>query len=223
MAVAGSGRSPDRMLPLIRRSRRAWRLAAGLLGLSVVLHLARGPHYAAATVTGLMAVALIARRDDFPFHGDPAARPSALLRLAGGLAFALGYGLVADWAYRVASDLPFSFASALADTARAMGGQPPREIDLLPAEFATWFPLSVLSIAAIAIARAAAVWLRPWQRSRRLSGTAKTTPSTNTTPTPAASPAGRRRSSPIRSSPRRSPTNSSWNGVRRSRGRSGSR
>ena len=55
------------------------------------------------------------------------------------------------------------------------------------------------------------------------SGTARTTPSTSTTPTPAASPAGRRRSSPTRSWPPRWPTSSSWNGARRSRGRSGSR
>ena len=68
---------------LFRRNRRAWRLAAGLLGLSVLLQLLRGPDYAAAIVTGLVAVALIARRDDFPFSGDPESRPSAVLRLAG--------------------------------------------------------------------------------------------------------------------------------------------
>jgi lysyl-tRNA synthetase class 2 len=149
---------------LTRRSRRAWRLAAALLGLSVLLHLARGPRYAAATVTGLVAVALVARRADFPFHGDPAARPSAMACLAGGLALAVGYGLVADWAYRIASDLPVSFWSALTETLRAMGGQLlPRDAGLLPAGFATCFPLSVLSIAAIAIIRTAAIWLRPWQ------------------------------------------------------------
>src|SRR5690242_20225949 len=60
---------------LIRRNPRAWRLAAGLLSLSVLLQLVRGPDYAGAIVTGLVAVALVARRDDFPFHGDPGAGP----------------------------------------------------------------------------------------------------------------------------------------------------
>jgi uncharacterized protein YPO0396 len=42
---------------------------------------------------------------------------------------------------------------------------------------------------------------------------ARTTPSTRTTPIRAASPAGRRKSSPTRSSPRHSPISSTWNGV----------
>ncbi|HUY46713.1 MAG TPA: hypothetical protein VMV92_13415 [Streptosporangiaceae bacterium] len=72
---------------LARGNRRAWRLATGLLGLSVLLQLLRGPDYAAAIVTGLVAMALIARRDDFrrrgghaPGEGRPVAgrhRPAA--------------------------------------------------------------------------------------------------------------------------------------------------
>jgi lysyl-tRNA synthetase, class II len=149
---------------LIRRNRRAWRLAAALLGLSVLLQLLRGPDYAAAIVTGLVTVALVARRDDFPHRGDPAAEPPALLRLLGMLLFALGYGIAALWAYRTASDLPFSFSAAVLDTLRAMGGQLPRDVDFLPGEFAEWFPLSVLSIVAIGVIWAAAVWIRPWRQ-----------------------------------------------------------
>ena len=52
---------------------------------------------------------------------------------------------------------------------------------------------------------------------------AKTTPSTSTTATPAASRAARRRSSPTRSWRRRSPTSSGWSGARRSSRTSGSR
>ena len=148
---------------LARGNRRAWRLAAGLLSLSVLLHLLRGPDYAAAIGTGLVTMALIARRDDFPHRGDPAARPSALLRLLGTLLFALVYGLTALWLYRTAADLPFSPYAGLLDTLRAMGGQLPRDVDLLPAEFTDWFPLSVLSIVAIGVLWAATVWIRPWR------------------------------------------------------------
>jgi lysyl-tRNA synthetase class 2 len=149
---------------LIRRNRRAWRLAVALLGLSVLLQLFRGPSYATAIVTGLTAMALIALRDDFPFGGDPAAEPSALLRLSGMLLAAMVYGVTALWIYRTAYDLPYSFGSALLDTLRAMGGQLPRDVDVLPAEFSDWFPVSVLSVAAIGVLWAAAVWLRPWRQ-----------------------------------------------------------
>ena len=149
---------------LARRNRSAWRLTVALLSLSVLLQLLRGPDYAAAMGTGLLTVAMVARREDFPHRGDPAARPSALLRLAGILAFAVVYGVAALWVYRTASDLPFSLSSALLDTLRAMGGQLPRDVDLLPGEFAEWFPLSVLSIVAIGVIWAAAVWIRPWRQ-----------------------------------------------------------
>ena len=149
---------------LVRRNRRAWRLAVTLLGLSVLLQLLRGPGYAAAIVTGLTAMALLARRDDFAHRGDPAAEPSALLRLSAMLLAAVLYGVTAVWVYRTASDLPFSPASALLDTLRAMGGQLPGDVDLLPAEFTEWFPLSVLSIVAIGVIWAATVWIRPWRQ-----------------------------------------------------------
>jgi lysyl-tRNA synthetase, class II len=149
---------------LARRSKRAWRLAAGLLGLSVLLQVLRGPGYIGAIVTGLVAVALLARREAFPFTGDPTVRPSATLRLAGTLLFTLGYGMVALWAYRSAANLPYGPAPALLDTLRAMGGQLPRDVDLLPGDFAEWLPLSVLSIAAIGVVWTAAVWLRPWRQ-----------------------------------------------------------
>ena len=149
---------------LVRRNRRAWRLAVTLLGLSVLLQLLRGPGYAGAIVTGLTAMALLARRDDFPHRGDPAAEPSALLRLSVMLLAAVLYGVTAVWVYRTASGLPFSPASALLDTLRAMGGQLPGDVDLLPTEFTEWFPVSVLSIVAIGVIWAAAVWIRPWRQ-----------------------------------------------------------
>ena len=152
---------------LARGNRRAWRLAAGLLGLSVLLQLLRGPDYAAAVVSGLLAIALIARRDDFRHRGDPAARPSAVARLLGLLALALVYGVTALCAYRAAAGLPFSPPAALRGTLRAMAGQVPADVDLLPGEFAEWFPLSVLSIVVTGVIWAAAVWLRPWRQRLR--------------------------------------------------------
>jgi lysyl-tRNA synthetase class 2 len=149
---------------LVRRNQRAWRLAAGLLGLSVLLQVLHGPDYADAIVTGLVTVALLARRADFPFAGDPSAKPSAPLRLTGMLLLTLGYGMTALWAYQTAAGLPFSPSSALLDTLRAMSGQLPSDVDLLPGDFAEWFPLSVLSIAAIGVIWAAAVWVRPWRQ-----------------------------------------------------------
>jgi lysyl-tRNA synthetase class 2 len=148
---------------LIRRNQRAWRLAAGLLGLSVLLQVLRGPDYAGAIVTGLVAVALLARREDFPFTGDPSVKPSAPLRLAGTLLLTFGYGVTTLWGYQTAAGLPFSPSSAVLDTLRAMSGQLPRDVDLLPGHFAEWFPLSVLSIAVIGVIWAAVEWVRPWR------------------------------------------------------------
>jgi Phosphatidylglycerol lysyltransferase, C-terminal len=149
---------------LARRNRRAWRLAAALLGLSAVLHLLRGPDYAAVIVTGLIAVALVARRQDFPHRGDPAAEVPALVRLTGMLGLAMAYGVTVLCAYRTVAGLPFAFYPALLDTIRALAGLPPRGSQYIPGDFSRWFPLSVLSIAAIGVVWAAEVWVRPWRQ-----------------------------------------------------------
>jgi lysyl-tRNA synthetase class 2 len=149
---------------LARRNHRAWRLALLLLGASVLLHLLRGPGYAAASVTGLIALALLARRDDFPYRGDPGAEQSALWRLLAMVLLATGYGVAAVWVSRTAADLPTSLWSALADTARAMAGLLPSDARYLPRDFTGWFSPSVLSIVAIGASWATWVWLRPWRQ-----------------------------------------------------------
>ena len=149
---------------LTRRSRRAWGLCVALLGLSTALVLVRGTDYAAAIMTGLIAVALVARRQEFPFRGDPAAEPSALLRLAGMLAAAIVYGIVTLFAYQTVAGMPFSLTAALGDSIRALAGLAPHGSQYLPGGFATWFPASVLSIAAIGLVWAAEVWVRPWRQ-----------------------------------------------------------
>jgi lysyl-tRNA synthetase class 2 len=157
LLIAGRG--------LARRNRPAWCLAVALLSLSALLQLLRGPDYAAAIVTALVAVALVARRHDFPFRGDPAAQPPALLRLAAMLMLAVAYGILAQWVQRTAAGLPFSLGRAMADTAWALAGQIPRDFDVLPGgEFALWLPFSVMSIAAAGLIWAAGVWVRPWRQ-----------------------------------------------------------
>ena len=149
---------------LARRNRRAWQLCVALLGLSAALNLLRGPDYAAAIVTGLIAVALVASRQNFPFRGDPAAEPSALLRLAGMLAAAMVYGIMALSVYRAVAGLPFSLPAALWDSVRALAGLAPHGSQYLPGGFSRWFPASVLSIAVIGVLWAAEVWVRPWRQ-----------------------------------------------------------
>ncbi len=149
---------------LVRRNRRAWRLAVALLGLSAVLHLLRGPDYAAAIATGLLAVALVARRQDFPHRGDPAAELSALVRLTGMLALAVVYSVTVLCLYRTVAGLPVDAGSVALDTIRALVGLPPHGSQYMPRDFSRWFPLSVLSIAAIGVIWAAEVWVRPWRQ-----------------------------------------------------------
>ena len=149
---------------LARGNRRAWQLSIALLGISAVLHLLRGPDYAAAIITALFAVALLARRQDFPFSGDPGAQPSALVRLAGMLALAVSYGLIAIFVYRMAAGVSFRLSDAWSDTVRALVGRRPVREAYLGPDFSRWFPFSVLSIAVIGLIWAASGWLRPWRQ-----------------------------------------------------------
>jgi lysyl-tRNA synthetase, class II len=156
---------------LARGNRRAWRLCAALLWLSVALHLVRGPDYPSAIVTALAAVALMAGRGDFPFRGDPESDPPALLRVGVMLAAAVGYGFVTLSLYRAVAGLPFSPSSAAWDSVRALAGLAPHGSQYLPAHFSTWYPASVAAIAAAGLVWAAWVWVRPW-RDRLFDGNA---------------------------------------------------
>lgn len=149
---------------LVRRNRPAWRLAVGLLGFSLLLDLLPAPHFAAAALTGLIIMAVIARRDDFRFSGDPAARPSALIRLLAMLAFTFTFGVTAQWAGQTAAGERFRFTLALLDTLRAAGGQVPGNPGVLPAGTGHWLARAVLSLAATGAIWAAAVLIRPWRQ-----------------------------------------------------------
>ena len=149
---------------LARGNRRAWRLAVALLGLSAVLHLLRGPDYAAAIMTGLIAVALVACRQDFPYRGDPAAELSALARLTGMIGLAMVYGVTVLCLYLIVVGLPLAPGPVFLDAIRALIGLPPRGSRYMPGDFFQWFPPSVLSIAALGVIWAAEVWVRPWRQ-----------------------------------------------------------
>ena len=159
---------------LARGNRRAWQLCATLLWLSVALHLVRGPDYPSAMLTALAAVALMARRGDFPFLGDPAAEPPALLRLAGLLAAAFGFAFIAVSLYRAVADLPFSPSDSAWDSLRAQIGLAPPGSQYLFAHFSRWYPASAISIEAVGLIWAAWVWVRPW-RDRLFPGDAANT------------------------------------------------
>jgi lysyl-tRNA synthetase, class II len=149
---------------LARQNKRAWQLSVALLGVSVVLHLLLGRNHATAIVTALIAVVLLARRQDFPFSGDPGAPPPALLRLAAMLALAVAYGVTAVVSYEIAARVSVSLPAALSDTGRALVGMHPVRQPYLPHGFSRWFPVPVLSIEAIGLIWAADVWLRPWRQ-----------------------------------------------------------
>ena len=150
-----------------RGNKRALHVIVPLLGLSVLLQLARGPDYAAAIAECLIVVTVLAGRNELQFAGDPAARPPALRRLAGMVVLAVLYGIAAIWIYRTAAGVPFRLGTATADTFRALVALPPRSARSMGGDFSRWFRFSVLLIAAIGILWAAEVWVRPWHQRLR--------------------------------------------------------
>jgi lysyl-tRNA synthetase class 2 len=106
---------------LSRGKQRAWQVAlAVLLGL-VALHLQHRFGYG-AIATGLVAVALLARRSDFDAPGDPESHPRIVLRalLFGSTIF--GYAFAALWVNRVMADQPFTLPFVVREAARGAVG-----------------------------------------------------------------------------------------------------
>src|SRR5437870_5478432 len=64
---------------LARRKRRAWQIAVGVLCTLVFLHLQHRFGYG-AIATGLVTIALLARRSDFDAPGDPESHPRIAVR-----------------------------------------------------------------------------------------------------------------------------------------------
>jgi lysyl-tRNA synthetase, class II len=151
---------------LARRKRRAWHLAIFLLGASAVLHLLHRFPYG-AIVTGLLALALVARRSQFDAQGDPEAKPRVALRLVLSVGAIYAYGAAALWANRMVADRPYTLAFAARETTEALLGQNGRASSHLTGEFGGWFPLSVLLLGLTAVAALLVSWLGPWRHRVR--------------------------------------------------------
>ena len=151
---------------LARRKRRAWLLAVVLLGGSAAIHLVHSVNYGAAA-TALVALALIARRDDFAVRGDRAHDSRILLR-----ALLLGFGIYAYgaatlWTNRLMADQPFSLGFAWRETSAALFGLTVRGSPHLAGDFGQWFPLSIALLGTTALAIVLAGWLAPWRYRHR--------------------------------------------------------
>ena len=147
---------------LARRKRRAWQVAVVVLLWLVALHLQHRFGYG-AIATGLVAVALLARRADFDARGDASANPRIALRafLFGTSIF--GYAFIALWLNRVMADQPFTFSSALRETIRGAVGANAVGSDHLSGSFGEWFPISVLLLTVSAAGLLLFAWLAPWR------------------------------------------------------------
>jgi lysyl-tRNA synthetase class 2 len=147
---------------LARRKRRAWQVAVLILVWLVALHLQHRFGYG-AIATAIVAVALIARRQDFDAMGDPASHPRLVLRaLVFGSAI-FGYSLSALWANRVMADQPFTLGFALRETARGAVGANAAGSAHLSGSFGEWFPLSLLMLTVCAVGFLLVDWLGPWR------------------------------------------------------------
>jgi lysyl-tRNA synthetase, class II len=147
---------------LARGNRRAWEVAIAVMCVLLVLHVGRR-FSEGAVVTGVVAVALVARRADFRLRGDPASRRRVLLHALVALLAVVSYGLVTLWVNRLMADEPYSLAFALHVTGRALAGLSFTGADHLSGALADWFPLTEFMLGAFALAFLVAEWLAPWR------------------------------------------------------------
>jgi lysyl-tRNA synthetase class 2 len=151
---------------LARGSRRAWLAAVALLAVLFVLHVERR-FDEGAIVTGIVVVALIGRRNDFPRRGDPSSWAGVMLHTVLGVAVTVGYGLVTLWFNRLMADQPYTFGFALRITGRALAGMSFHGADHLSGPLADWFPISVFLIGWGAFAFLLVQWTAPWRYRHR--------------------------------------------------------
>ncbi|TML94118.1 MAG: DUF2156 domain-containing protein [Actinobacteria bacterium] len=147
---------------LARRKRRAWQAALLVLVWLVALHLQHGFGYG-AIATAIVAVALLARRQDFDAQGDPASHPRLALRAFVFGSVILSYSVSALWANRVMADQPFTLGFAVRETARGAVGANATGSAHLSGSFGEWFPLSLLMLTVCAVGFLLVDWLAPWR------------------------------------------------------------
>jgi lysyl-tRNA synthetase class 2 len=151
---------------LARRQHRAWQVAVALLALLTALHAARR-FDEGALVAGLATLALLARRADFRFRGDPEAKQRVALHALGAVALVLVYGVVTLWVNRIMADQDYTLGFALRETERAALGLSFRGPGHLVGAFAAWFPVSVFALALGSAALFLVEWLAPWRHRVR--------------------------------------------------------
>jgi len=151
---------------LARRQRRAWQIALGLLAILTVLHAIRR-FDEGALVAAAATLALLARRSDFPFRGDPASKPRIALHAVAAVVAIVGYGVATLFVNRVMTDQQFTLRFALEEVARAALGLKFGHPGHLVGSFARWYPVSIFSLSLGAGGLLLYEWLAPWHYRRR--------------------------------------------------------
>ena len=147
---------------LARRKRRAWQLATVLLAGFAFLHVLRGFTVGAALAL-LLALFVVARREEFDAAPEPASERRVLARAGLVVSVLLLYGIAALWVNRLMADQQFTLGFALRETTRAALGLSLRGSSHLTGEFGEWFPNSVFLVGLSGAAWLLASWLAPWR------------------------------------------------------------
>jgi lysyl-tRNA synthetase class 2 len=147
---------------LARRKQRAHVLSVALLLGLAALHVLHGFDGGAAFAAAV-AVALVARRQDFDAAGDPTARPRLLVRAGAVVATIYAYGAAALWINRVSADQPYTVPFSVRETSRALAGLALGGSAHLGGGFGEWYPLSVFIAGLAGTAWLLASWLGPWR------------------------------------------------------------
>ena len=147
---------------LSRRKHRAHRLAVGLLLGLASLHVLHGFDGGAA-FAAFVAVALVARRQDFTAPGDSAASPRLVARAALAVAAIAAYAAAALWINRISADQPYTLGFVARETGRSLAGLSLGGSAHVGDSFGEWFPLSVFILGLAAAAWLLTAWLAPWR------------------------------------------------------------
>ena len=147
---------------LARGSRRAWQIAVVVLAALLVLHVGRR-FGEGAVMTGVVVIALVARRADFSRKGDPASKPRVVVHAAIACASILVYALATLWVNRLMADQPYTLRFALGVIGRAVAGLSFHGADHLSGPLANWFPVTTFMLSSGALAFLIAEWVAPWR------------------------------------------------------------
>jgi lysyl-tRNA synthetase class 2 len=147
---------------LARQRHRAWQVATAVAAISTSLHVLRGlaPGTLASTV---VLVLLLARRHDFDRPGDASVRRVVATRTATALGAITAYAFSALWLNRMAADQAFSTHFAVHETLYGLTGLHLQGSPHFNGDFARWFPLSLVLLAAGSLAWALSAWIAPWR------------------------------------------------------------